>query len=332
MNLAETIEFILANFEINKSVMLWGPPGIGKSEAVAQVGAKTNVPVLDLRLSQIEPIDLRGIPVTDEKTKTTTYYTPSYMPQDMESEGILFLDEINQGDQSTKAASYQLVLDRKLGEYTLPPGWRVIAAGNRAKDKALTGKLGTALTSRLVHGYVEPELQDFVTYAVGENFHESVPAFLNFQPEFLHKMDHKTPDTPFPTPRTWKYVSDIIHAHPNDTTLRTNLVKGAVGDGAGIVFLGYMDIYDRVPEWSDIIGDPESIVLNWDQMDYIYALAMKTVYNVSLVDIDDAMVFIERFPEEYQVMIMSILNKKKNELWATPKVLDWAMAHQNSFT
>ena len=132
-------------------VMVWGPPGIGKSQIVAQVAAQHNVPVIDIRLSQMEPTDLRGIPFRDGDH--VVWSIPALLPnaERHSSRGILFLDEITSAPPSVTAAAYQLILDRRLGEYRVPGGWAIFAAGNRHGDRGVTYAMPAPLANRFTH-------------------------------------------------------------------------------------------------------------------------------------------------------------------------------------
>ena len=137
---SELEEFLdkVINSSLNKSIMIWGAPGIGKSSIVQSLAIKLNLQFIDLRLSQLAPTDLRGLPVpihsSDEGEGTVKWYKPEFLPQS--GRGILFLDEINMAPPAMQGVAQQLILDRKIGNYKVPEGWFVFAAGNRKEDKA----------------------------------------------------------------------------------------------------------------------------------------------------------------------------------------------------
>src|SRR5690349_18105341 len=114
------------------STMLWGPPGIGKSSIVAQTAAAHGIGLIDVRLSQLAPTDLRGLPVAE--SGVARWYPPEFLPQD--GAGILFLDELNLAPPVMQGMAQQLILDRRVGSYRVPEGWFIWAAGNRKEDRA----------------------------------------------------------------------------------------------------------------------------------------------------------------------------------------------------
>jgi hypothetical protein len=160
-------------------VMLWGPPGVGKSQVVAQIASKHNVPVIDVRLSQMEPSDLRGIPFRSGNG-LVEWAVPAMLPNlDRHGpRGVLFLDEITSAAPTVSAAAYQLILDRRLGEYRIPEGWTIFAAGNRQGDRGVTYSMPAPLANRFSHIEFETHLDDWVAWAYAHNIDERVIAFL----------------------------------------------------------------------------------------------------------------------------------------------------------
>jgi MoxR-like ATPase len=146
--------------DVQQPVMIWGSPGVGKSDTVKQTAEKRNIDLIDLRLSQLDSVDLRGVPSVDRERRRTDWNSPSILPY--EGKGILFLDEINSAPQGVTAAAYQLILDRRLGDYVLPEGWNIIAAGNRVSDRAIVNQMPTPLKNRFAHLYFEVNNDDWL--------------------------------------------------------------------------------------------------------------------------------------------------------------------------
>ena len=182
-------------------VMLWGPPGVGKSQMVAQVAQHHDVNLIDIRLSQMEPSDLRGIPFRNELA--VEWAVPSMLPNAVRhgQQGILFLDEITSAPPSVSAAAYQLILDRKLGEYEVPDGWAIIAAGNRQGDRGVTYSMPAPLANRFSHYEVDINLDDWVAWAYANSIDERIIAFLRFRQDLLFDFDPAHNPIAFPSPR-----------------------------------------------------------------------------------------------------------------------------------
>jgi MoxR-like ATPase len=172
--------------QIQKPAFVWGPPGVGKSQIVAQVAALLGIRLIDIRAILLDPVDLRGLPTVEQGR--AAWATPAFLPED--GSGILFLDELNAAPPLVQAACYQLVLDRAVGEYRLPDGWTVFAAGNREGDRAVTSRMSSALANRFVHLVFEPDLDDWSRWAMGPgDLRPEVVAFLRWRPELLHHFE-----------------------------------------------------------------------------------------------------------------------------------------------
>jgi MoxR-like ATPase len=229
----------LISHRIPLSTMIWGPPGIGKSSIVAQTAAKHGLDCIDVRLSQLAPTDLRGLPVAVDGV--SRWYPPEFLPRD--GQGVLFLDEINLAPPAMQGMAQQLILDRRVGSYALPPQWYVWAAGNRKEDRAAVYDMPSPLANRFVHLLVEPEFESFKAYALANEVHEQILAFLSFRPALLHKMDAH--QAAWPSPRSWMMAS-ILHKAGLD-------VSTVVGTGAANEFTAYAAIYAQLPDIERIL-------------------------------------------------------------------------------
>src|SRR5262245_6632638 len=159
-------------------VFIWGGPGICISAIVRRVAVDFEMPRLDVRALLLDPVDLRGLPFLGQDGRAK-WATPDFLPRD--GSGILFLDELNAAPAMVQASCYQLVLERKLGEYTLPDGWAIVAAGNRESDRAVTTRMPTPLRNRFVHLEFEVDLQEWSEWAISSKVRPEVIAFLRFR-------------------------------------------------------------------------------------------------------------------------------------------------------
>lgn len=222
--------------------MIWGAPGIGKSQTVAEVARGAGIDLIDLRLSQLAPTDLRGLPVADHKDRTARWYPPEFLPR--AGEGILFLDELNMAPPAMQGIAQQLVLDREVGSYKLPDGWHVWAAGNRVEDGASVFLMPSALQNRFVHLTVEASFDSFRRWALGHGIHERIVAFLAFRPLLLHKRDSARPA--WPSPRSWASANVLYEAGLS--------IEPAVGEGAAEEFAAYERVYASLPDLDAILA------------------------------------------------------------------------------
>lgn len=220
------------------STMIWGPPGIGKSSIVAQLARKHQIDFIDVRLSQLAPTDLRGLPVPENGI--SKWYPPEFLPSS--GRGILFLDELNMAPPAMQGVAQQLILDRRVGSYILPENWFIWAAGNRKEDRAAVFDMPSPLANRFLHLYVEPDFPSFKSYALSAKIHEQVIAFLSFRTTLLHKLDPQQPA--WPSPRSWEMASQL-HTVGLD-------IAPAVGIATAAEFNAYIKLYDNLPNLTQI--------------------------------------------------------------------------------
>jgi len=237
--LSEVIEH-----KLRLSVMIWGAPGIGKSSVVAQVASGTELDLIDLRMSQLAPTDLRGLPVPSDGQ--SVWYPPEFLPT--AGSGILFLDEINMAPPAMQGMAQQLILDRKVGSYEVPDGWYVWAAGNRKQDRASVFDMPAPLANRFLHLHIEPDNEAFRQYAYRRNLDADIISFLTFRQSLTHNIDQNS--EAWPSPRTWEMAHQLLQAGLD--------IEPAVGTGAAEEFRAFVQIARDVPDLESILkGDDE---------------------------------------------------------------------------
>ena len=315
-------------------VMLWGPPGVGKSQMVAQIGQRHDVPVIDIRLSQMEPSDLRGIPFRAEKA--VEWAVPAILP-DAErhgAEGILFLDEITSAPPSVSAAAYQLILDRRLGEYQIPDGWAIFAAGNRQGDRGVTYTMPSPLANRFAHFEVETHLDDWVSWAYANGIDERIIGFLRFRPELLFDFDPAHNPVAFPTPRSWEFSHRALQKFEPGTGLLVENLQACVGPAAGIECSAFINNLDKLPDIDAILrGEMVEVP---KEIDLQYAVASALVGRALRAKNEGngpetwgkILEFAGRFRQrEMGVMLVSDMHRAiGQDLFSIPEFAPWAQA------
>ena len=225
---------------IKHSVFLWGPPGIGKSSVVKKVTKDNDLRLIDLRISQLAPTDIRGLPFVEDGL--AKFAPPSFLPQ--EGEGVLFVDEFNMASPSMMGIAQQLILDRQVGDYTVPDGWFIVAAGNRTEDRAAVSQMPAPVANRFIHFNVESDLSSWKEYAIQNGVNEQIISFLNFRPQLL--FDFNKNATAWPSPRSWDFANSLLSIGLE--------VDAAVGDGTAAEFYAYQSIYSRLPDVDAVLN------------------------------------------------------------------------------
>ena len=313
-------------------VMLWGPPGVGKSQMVAQVAERHHAPLIDIRLSQMEPSDLRGIPFRSEDE--VVWAVPAMLPSVKRhgEEGILFLDEITSAPPSVSAAAYQLILDRKLGEYEVPDGWAIIAAGNRQGDRGVTYSMPAPLANRFSHYEVEVNMDDWVAWAYANNIDERIIAFLRFRQDLLFDFDPSHNPIAFPSPRSWEFAHRGLQKFDEHHELLTGALQACVGNAAGIELRAFIESLDQMPDLDAIINGED--IPAPKEIDLQYAVATALVGRaIRAKETDEAtkvhgniLAYASRFPQrEMGVMMVSDMHRAIGEdIFAVPEFANWA--------
>jgi len=268
MKLNDAQKVVQNAVKIKIPVMLWGPPGIGKSSIIHQIAKELGCNMIDLRLAQLEPTDLRGVPMPNRETGRAEWYLPNFWPNraltdttrtvvkedgtkeqvavkagdGVDGPGIIFLDEIEKAPVSVKNASLQLVLDRMVGTYKLPDDWSIVCAGNREEDGAFSQPLGSALSNRMIHLEIDPDVDAWASWARNMEVEDDIIGFLHFKPDLLYKQSE---EHAFPTPRSWVIASNLIK-HAKTARDQKELLAAAVGKGPAQEYVTWANVYKNV--------------------------------------------------------------------------------------
>ena len=270
-------------FEKKRPVFLWGPPGIGKSELIQSITDEMKGHMIDLRLGQMDPTDIRGIPFYNKDNGTMDWAPPIDLPTKEMAEKypviVLFFDEMNSAAPSVQAAAYQLVLNRRIGKYELPDNVVIVAAGNREGDKGVTYRMPSPLSNRFVHIEMRVDFESWQKWAVTNNIHKDVVGYVSFAKQDLFDFDPKSSSRAFATPRSWSFVSDMVYDEDIDTETLTNLVSGAVGDGLAVKFMAHRKIASKLPKADDILdGKVEDLEIK--EISAMYSLTVSLCYEL----------------------------------------------------
>ncbi len=322
------------------SVMLWGPPGVGKSQAVRQIAGMIeaasgkHVEVTDVRLLLFNPIDLRGIPVASEDRTLAVWLKPKIFQMDPGNDivNILFLDEISAAPQSVQAAAYQITLDRVVGEHKLPDNCIVIAAGNRVTDKSVSFKMPKALANRLLHIEIEGSFESWRKWAVETGINSKVLGYLSFRNDRLFGFDAANDDLAFPTPRSWEMVSSLLNNVSDNVPAMYPMIAGLIGSGPAVEFRTWCRIYDRLPDMNAIFSGMTTEVPK--ETDVMYALvssmtAYASEHRDDITAIGNSLSYAKRLPADFsELLIQNYRSFEKDYetfLHSVPEYMEYAI-------
>ena len=274
---------IVKCFNKKRPMFLWGPPGIGKSEVVADITQELGGLMIDLRLGQMDPTDIRGIPFYNKELGKMDWAPPIDLP-DTETASqypvvVLFMDEMNSAAPAVQAAAYQLVLNRRIGKYILPDNVVMVAAGNRESDKGVTYRMPTPLANRFVHAEMRVDFPSWQEWAVKNQIHKDVVGYLSFAKQDLYDFDAKSSSRAFATPRSWTFVSELLEDEDIDETTATDLIAGTVGEGLAVKFMAHRKIAGKLPKPEDVLSG-KSKELAVKEVSAMYSLVISLCYEL----------------------------------------------------
>lgn len=319
---SEVAHTIRCCLEEKQSLFIWGPPGVGKSAVTHQVCEVLNREMIDIRLSLLDSVDLRGFPfITDGRMQ---FASPAFLPTDPSSTAVLFLDELNLASDAVVAAAYQLIHDRRIGDYHLPPKVGVIAAGNRETDGAAVHTMAAPLANRFCHIDYDVDFDDWRKWAMNANVRPEIVNFINFRPALLNDFD---PDKrAFPTPRSWSFVSRILGNKNVPPTVERLMIAGCVGDGASAEFASFLKIYRDLPDPDKILLSPKTADVPED-LATLYALCGALAARANDKNFPALIDYCDRLRAEFQVLCVRDAVVRNRELASTKAFADWAVKH-----
>lgn len=327
VNAVELKECLIEDLKVGLTPMVASSPGMGKSDIIRDIAKIFKLKVIDLRVSQCEPVDMQGYPGVINNRMT--FHIPEYFPIEGDQipdnyEGwLLFLDEFNSGNKQTEAAAYKLILDREVYKHKLHPRCLIAAAGNLTTDRAIVNTQSTATTSRMTHYRMRIDHKVWVDWANSNNIDHRIISLIKFKPAILHKFDPTTNELTFPCPRTWEFASKVIAGKDIIDRLTKVRLAGTVGEGAAVEFAMYSKIYQNLPTIEQILDDPKS---GWKvpiEPSEQFAITTMLAHNITEQNIKKIVIAIERLPIDFQVITFKDIYKRTPILKGHAVITDW---------
>ena len=303
---------ILSCVSVGLTPLLTSSPGIGKSSLVQQLAREYNLKLIDLRLSQCTPEDLQGFPMRTGNKATFTPFDIFPLQGEEIPEGyegwLLFLDEATSASKAVQAAAYKLILDRMVGSFKLHDQVAIVAAGNKASDKAVVNQLSTALQSRLIHFELEANPNEWTEHALKNGFDHRIISFITYMPSKLmdFRPDHQ--DKTFPCPRTWEFLSRLIKDKPVLPEHGAR-IAGTIGQGVAIEFMTFVKEFDRLPKLEDILANPGLVEVPREAGTKYAAISM-LIERLDDNNLSPVLDYVNRYDIEFQIVFSRGANAK----------------------
>lgn len=321
-------ELVMDVLKAKLTPMLHGSPGTSKSALGKQIAEENNLKFIDIRLSQMDPVDLNGL-LTLNKETGKAHYTPMDifpLESDPVPEGysgwLIMFDEINSASLSIQAACYRIILDRQVGNHNLHKNVAMIAAGNKSTDKAIVNRMSTAMQSRMVHLEIVPSAANWLDWAIHANIDYRIRAFIGFSPDSLYVFNPTHNDFTFANSRTWEFVHKIIHTWSSIPLSKLPVLAGTVGEGVARSFVSYCEIFTKLPTIDQIKANPETTIVP-GEASIKYAISALITNHISETNIDSLMKYVVRLPIEFQVITLQTSLKKQPKLIQAQSVKQW---------
>lgn len=318
---------------------LVGSPGLGKSALIHQIAETYNLLVIDLRLSQCDPVDLMGFPHIYQDRNKAGYVPMTTFPIEGDelpinpktgqpySGWLLFLDEANGAEPAVQKAAYKLILDRMVGEFKLHKNVAIVCAGNLETDGALVEEQSTAMQSRMVHMTLELDVPAWLEWARENGIDYRITSYIQWRPEELQRFDPSHEDVTFACPRTWEFASRLISGIEQLIILDKTLLSGTISEGVAREFYGFTKIFEDLPTLESIVKSPNSVPVPTEPS-VCWALTGSLGQHATEKNIEPIMQFISRIPKEFQVVALREICRRNKKLKTSAPVLDWVT--QNS--
>lgn len=325
---SDLLDLCLAN---DKRLMIWGAPGIGKTHLVRASAKRFGGGYLPLHLTLMEPIDIRGMPVVSED-RTAVYWVPmGELPSDPNSKGVIHLDEVNTADPAVMAAAMQFVLDGRIGEYTLPPGWQIVACGNRTADGASARKMPTGLSDRFSHVELQVSVDNWTVWAIENGLEHALIAFINFRKNALHQFDSSR--TVNATPRGWGDVNDVLKLDPKlDSPATFAYAAGRVGLGEATELRSFIRVWKDLPDIQKILSGEIKELTKSNDPSVKYAVTMALALAAKKGQMDAMLRFLDTIGPEFSRLAVFAALRRDGSIATDAGYKDWVTSRMSRLT
>jgi hypothetical protein len=314
------IKELKANGIAQVPTMIWGGPGEGKSQIAYFTAKLLNAKVFELRANLFDPVDVRGglkvVEMADGRYITRYGVPEDYPDTNYQGTVVLLIDELPNAPKATQNALLQLILDRKIGTYELPPNTIIMACGNRAQDRAAVHEMPTPVKNRFAHYTLEAHIDDWVAWALDNDVDESIVSFLRYRPTLLSSVD--STQNAFPTPRAWEMLNKKLPFMEDEFYGCASII----GDGPAGEYIAFKQIYNEVPDIDQLLKNPSTTKVPTGTS-VLFAIAGALTSRVDAQNFDSVMKYTNRMPPEYQVIVVRDCLAKERSLVTHTSFTKW---------
>jgi hypothetical protein len=309
--------------------MIWGDSGIGKSDLAHQLAAATKRRPVMFMLNVREPVDMRGVPMVDPKTKTTLWCAPSELPKADGSDGdtLLILDEINTGGLQMLAVAMQLVLAGEIGDYRLPSNCRILAMGNRTKDSRAVVQMPKPLRNRFAHYTMIIDHDSLVAHLKTVGCRDEIVAFIRFRPECVTRQP-KGDANAYGSPRSVHRCESYVDAKPH---LRLKAFTALIGKDDGTELEAFVAMYQSLTCIADVLQNPTTARLP-SQRSEMYAVATALGRLADKKNFANIITYAKRLGQlhrDMEVVTVTDATDRDGKLCECAAYTQWALANQD---
>lgn len=313
-------------------IMIWGDTGIGKSSLIDQIKTDWQWGMVDVRGSTRDAVDFMGTPFPDKENAITRWLPPGDLPrvETHGEHGILFLDEITNSNISVQAAMFQLILDRCIGDYVLPKGWRIVAAGNRTSDRSAANRMAQALANRMAHMNMVPDVGCTQRHWQRIGVHPVMIDAIGIRHELLHfsmdsKIDRNKLGPAVNTPRSLEEASKYVDTPKSH---RLNMLACCIGQSAAAEIEAMIEVHGIMPDWRQCVASPHTAPVP-ERADVKYAIASELARHADHQNLGNIMAYLKRLPDEYHTTAVCDAIRRDESLQKTRAFVDWAVEYSN---
>lgn len=336
MKINEAKALIKKNYALSQSKGMYlstlfvSGPGLGKSsiveQAVEELSSELGEPVAlkTMHLTTLEPPDVRGFGFPGKDTDGTpvmNFTAPPWAVRKGEAaRGILFLDELGQASHDVQKPAAELLLNRRVGDYQLPPGWIIVAASNRESDRSGVQRELAFITNRRMVIKIEPNLDAWALWAEKQDIHPLAIAFAKVKPDQVFADAIPEKSGAFCTPRSLVMLSKLIGEV--DMATFTECAVGLIGEGTAAEFVAFLRVAEQLPKFEEIVANPKGVEVP-KRPDASYAAMQMIAHRVDDKTARPAFEYLKRMGKEFQVAGLRGTFRRCPQLVRTPDFASW---------